>query len=197
MQGTRYLVRGSKDRVVEFVQIPSKLGWGLQHIAHQCARNLPPVPAGRRPATLLDSMRKRITQSALDSWTTMFQDEKYQGSRFLEMKDTKGNKLAPTYTNGGTWMKLVGGEVLLCTHMCRAILDHAPIGNYYRQFNIPEEHSCTCSAIRQSCEHIFTRCLRQDTGNCMLRLMNELIVYLVRNLSAFGFCPPPSPEGIG
>ena len=65
-------------------------------------------------------------------WTTMFQGEKYRGSRFLTLKDTKGNLLLPAYANGDTWLKLVGGEVQLCTHMCRAILDHAPIGEYYR-----------------------------------------------------------------
>jgi hypothetical protein len=139
-------------------------------------------------------MCKNITQSALDLWTTMFQDEKYHGSRFLQMKDTKGNALAPTYANGGTWLKLVGEEVKLCTRLCRSILDHAPIGDYYCRFNIPEEHSCQCGAARQSREHLFTRCPRRSTGR-VPKLLNELIGYLERNLTAFGFHTPP--EGIG
>jgi hypothetical protein len=134
----------TEDRTIEFVQTPSKLKWGLQYTAHECARNLPPIPVGRRPTTSLDYMRKSITQSALDSWTTMFQDEKYRGSRFLQIKDTKGNALAPSYANGGTWLKSVGEEVKLCTQLCRSILDHTPIGDYYSWFNIPEEHSCQC-----------------------------------------------------
>jgi hypothetical protein len=138
------------DRAIEFVQTPSKLQWGLQYTAHTCARDLPPVLTGRRPATSLDYMRKSITQSALDSWTTAFQDEKYHGSWFLQLKDTKGNALTPTYANGGTWLKSVGEETKLCARMCRTILDHAPIGDYYCRFNIPEEHSCSCGAARQS-----------------------------------------------
>jgi hypothetical protein len=63
---------GMADRAIEFVQAPLKLQWGLQYTVHTCARNLPPVPTGRRPATSLDYMRKNITQSALDSWTTVF-----------------------------------------------------------------------------------------------------------------------------
>jgi hypothetical protein len=71
---------GMGDKAIEFVQAPSKLQWGLQYAAHTCARDLPSVPTGRRPATSLDYMRKNITQSALNSWTTAFQDKKYRGS---------------------------------------------------------------------------------------------------------------------
>jgi hypothetical protein len=182
------------DRVIEFVQTPSKLQWGLQYAAHTCVRDLPPVPTGRRPATSLDYMRKSITQSALDSWTTAFQDEKYCGSQFLQLKDTMGNALTPTYANGGTWLKSVGEETKLCTRMCRTILDHAPIGDYYCRFNISEEHSCSCGAARQSREHLFTRCPRLSTGRTP-KLLNELIGYLERNPVAFGFQSPS--EGIG
>jgi hypothetical protein len=118
---------GMGDRAIEFVQAPSKLQWGLQDAAHTCARNLPPVPTGRRPATL-DYMRRNITQSTLNSWTTVFQDERYCGSQFLQLRDMKGNTLTPTYTNGGTWLKLVGEETKICTRICRAILNHAPMG---------------------------------------------------------------------
>jgi hypothetical protein len=83
----------------------------------------------------------------------------------------------------------VGEETKLCTHMCRTILDHTPIGDYYHWFNIPEEHSCLCGAARQSQEHLFTRCLRWSTG-CTSRLLNELVGYLVQNPGAFGFHSP-------
>jgi hypothetical protein len=71
---------GMGDRAIEFAQASSKLQWGLQYTAHTCACDLPPVPTGRRLATFLDYMRKNITQSALDLWTTVFQDKKYRGS---------------------------------------------------------------------------------------------------------------------
>ena len=93
------------------------------------------------------------------------------------------------------WLQFVGDDTKLCTRMCRAILNHAPIGEYYRRFNIPEEHSCPCGAARQSCEHIFTRCPNVDTVRHTPRLMKELVGFLQRNPLAFGFRPPQ--QGVG
>jgi hypothetical protein len=68
-------------------------------------------------------MQKPITNSALDSWATMFQDKKYHGHHFLSMVEMKGTVIAPMYANGGLWLRFVGEEVKLCTCMCRAILN--------------------------------------------------------------------------
>jgi hypothetical protein len=38
-------------------------------------------------------MHKNITQSALNLWTTVFQNKRYHGSWFLQLRDTKGNTL--------------------------------------------------------------------------------------------------------
>ena len=37
-------------------------------------------------------------------------------------------------------------------------LGHAHIGEYYRDFNIPEEHSCPCGEFYQTRLHILTEC---------------------------------------
>jgi hypothetical protein len=128
----------SENHRVEFITTPSKIEWGLQYAAHCRARSLPAIPMGRRPATSLDSMRKCVTDSVLDSWSTMFQDKKYRGHQFLSLVETKGTVIAPTYANGGLWLKFVGEDVKTCTRMCRAILDHTPTSDYYRRFNIPK-----------------------------------------------------------
>ena len=153
------------------------------------------VPSGRRPAISLDSMHKRITDSALDSWTTSFQSGDYHGHHFLALKEPKGTNISPTYAIGGSWLRFVGDDTKLCTRMCRAILNHAPIGDYYRRFNIPEEHSCPCGAARQSRDHIFTRCPNVTTVRYTPRLMKELLGFLQRNPLAFGFRPPQ--QGVG
>ncbi|RXW14339.1 hypothetical protein EST38_g11512 [Candolleomyces aberdarensis] len=183
------------SRSLEFIETPSKLKWGLQQQAHSAARSLPPVSSGRRPATSLDSVRKHITQSALDTWGVRFQSVDYRGSQFLGMNETKGTAIAPTYANGGSWMKSVGEDTKLCTRMCRAILNHAPIGEYYCRFNIPEESVCTCGAERQTREHIITRCPNMNTRTRMPKLLNELIGFLQQNPNAFGF--RSAPEGVG
>jgi hypothetical protein len=125
----------------------------------------------------------------------MFQDKRYRGHHFLSLVETKGTAIAPTYANGGSWLKFVGEDVKTCRHMCWVILDHTPISEYYPRFNILEAHSCLCSAARQSCEHLFTRCPDMDTNRCTPKLLNELIGYLQKNPIVFGFKPPS--EGIG
>ena len=184
----------SEDHSIEFITTPSKLEWGIQHAAHCRARGLPPIPVGARPQTSLDSLCKRITDTALDRWKTRFQDEQYRGNFFLPLVETKGTAISPMYANGGAWLRYVGEDVTLCTQMCRAILNHAPISDYYRRFNIPETHSCPCGAERQSREHIFTRCSWLDTNRGTPRLLKELIGFLQRNPLAFGFKSPS--EGI-
>jgi hypothetical protein len=134
-------------------------------------------------------MQKRITNSALNFWTTMFQDKKYCGHHFFSMMETKGTVIAPTYANGSSWLKSVGEDVKLCTCMCRAILDHTPISNYYCRLNILETHSCLCGAARQSHEYIFTRCPDIDMNRHTPKLLNELVGYLQENPLAFGFKP--------
>ncbi|RXW18106.1 hypothetical protein EST38_g7745 [Candolleomyces aberdarensis] len=186
---------GGGDRSLEFIGTLSKLEWGIHHQAHLASRSLPPIPAGRRPATSPDSVHKHITQTALDSWATRYQDNEYRGSQFLVMHKTKGNIIAPMYANGGSWLKLVGEDTRLCTRMCRAILNHAPIGEYYRRFNIQEDYSCTHGAERQTREHIFTRCPDLNTRRRTPKLLNELLGFLQQNPTAFGFCS--APEGIG
>ena len=135
---------------IEFVQTPSKLQWGLQHKAHEHARSLPPVPAGRRPATSLDSVCKKITQSALDEWQTLFLSPEYRGRNFLPLEDTLGAQLRPVYANGGTWLHSVDNDNKACARLCRSVLNHAPIGEYYSRFNIQEETACTCGVDIQS-----------------------------------------------
>ncbi|KAJ2926390.1 hypothetical protein H1R20_g10713, partial [Candolleomyces eurysporus] len=159
-----------EDRYIKFIGTPSKLEWGTQHQAHRAARSLPPIPVGRRPATTLDGVHKGITQSALNSWATMFRDERYQGSQFLVMRELKGTDIAPTYANGGSWLKSVGEDTLLCTRMCRAILNHAPIGKYYCQFNIQEDHVFQYSDLRTPVITFNTEC-----GEIIIALANGCI----------------------
>jgi hypothetical protein len=121
----------SENHRAEFIATLSKLEWGLQYAAHCRARSLPAIPMGRRPAISLDGMRKHVTDSALNSCLTMFQDKKYRGHHFLPLVETKGTVIAPMYANGGSWLRFVGEDVKTCTRMCRAILDHAPISDYY------------------------------------------------------------------
>jgi hypothetical protein len=104
-------------------------------------------------------------------------------------RDPKGKPLRPTYANGGTWLRNVNEENLLCTRFMRAVLNHAPTGKYYRRFHIPghETHECECGCPMQTWHHILTQCGVLDSLNRTPRYVRELIGYLVDNPKAFAF----------
>jgi hypothetical protein len=192
----------SPDRRVDFVETPSKLKWGIQHAAHLRARSLPPVPAGVRPDTSLDSIRKEVTNSTIDSWATMSTKDDYLGHQFLILRDPKGKRLRPTYSNGGMWLRNVNEDNALCARFCRAILNHAPTGQYYRRFNIPghETHECECGCPMQSRHHIFTQCGVLETRDRDPWYIRELVGFLDENPKAFSFgfmFNPPPRDGEG
>ena len=190
-----------RERRIDFVETPSNLKWGLQHRAHERARSLPPVRAGARPATSLDYVRKNVTDSALDAWATMARDREYLGSQFLTLRDPKGKPVRPSYANGGTWLRYVNDDNALCARFTRAVLNHAPIGEYYRRFNIPghETHECECGCPMQTRHHIFTQCGVLETQDRDPRFIRELVGFLVDNpiAFAFGFQYAPPREGDG
>ncbi len=70
----------------------------------------------------------------------------YRGQQFLQLVDTKGNLIKPSYLASGSWLSQVKrtDPPSLTARMTRAILGHAPIGEYFRRFNIDEPHGCSC-----------------------------------------------------
>jgi len=71
------------DCRVFFIQVPSKLEWNIHKEAHDFATSLI-QPAGPRPATSLDSVRKAVTKRSQESWTRLFQEADYRGHNFLQ-----------------------------------------------------------------------------------------------------------------
>ncbi|KAJ3532362.1 hypothetical protein NMY22_g7768 [Coprinellus aureogranulatus] len=77
----------------------------------------------------------------------MSRDPDYRGHQFLVLRDPKGKPLPPAYANGGAYLRHVNGDPKMCARFCRAILNHAPIGEYYLWFNIPEDPDAVCSQL--------------------------------------------------
>ncbi len=73
-----------------------------------------------------------------------FHDPTYRGQQFLQLLDTKGNLIKPSYLAGGSWLSQVKrtDPPSLTARMTQAILGHAPIGEYFCRFNIDEPHGC-------------------------------------------------------
>ncbi|KAJ3518886.1 hypothetical protein NMY22_g13456 [Coprinellus aureogranulatus] len=156
---------------------------------------MPPVHSGGHPATSLDSVHKDAADSALDRWTTMSRDPDYRGHQFLVLRHPKGKPLPPVYANGGAYLCHVNGDPKMCARFCHAILNHAPIGEYYVRFNIPEDPECECGCPIQTRRHIFVQCGVLTTGNRDPKYIRELVGFLVTNPTAFGFSRPPAGVG--
>ncbi|PPR05032.1 hypothetical protein CVT26_012558, partial [Gymnopilus dilepis] len=76
-----------------------------------------------------------------------------KGGPWLQAASLDAGPLAPTTVKGGPWLQAARSAVdsegnslysnALFARMCRAILDHAPIGSFYERFNFTnEQRSC-------------------------------------------------------
>ena len=175
------------ERKIMFIETPSKLKWGIQHQVHLCTWDLPLIPLGVRPETLIDGVRKHIADSALNAWTMLSKDPDYLGHQFLQFRDPKGKPFCPTYANSGTWLKYVNEDNGLCARVCRGILNLALTGKYYRRFNIPghETHECECGCPMQTWHHILIQCGVLYNLDQTPRFLHEFVGFLMDNPKAF------------
>ncbi|KDR65477.1 hypothetical protein GALMADRAFT_148682 [Galerina marginata CBS 339.88] len=71
------------------------------------------------------------------------------GRDFLQLRKL-GKKvitITPDIRKGGPWIRKAGGDNTSFARLCRCILNHAPIGSYYRWFNIQEPHGCPAAVL--------------------------------------------------
>ena len=67
-----------------------------------------------------------------------------KGKSFLDLVDRDDNILEPSYCKGGTWLQSFGHSNMLCARVMRAIINHAPIGEFWHHFFLYEDLSCPC-----------------------------------------------------
>jgi len=139
-------------------------------------------------AISLDSLHNKATATCLDSWSTMFQNEKYQGHNFLLLQNLDRGIVQLTYAKGRSWLGEVGGRLLVTTRMCRSILRHAPIGSYFQRFNIDKSYWCECGVPLQTQDHIFVACRKHKLlhgDHRVPKYIRELWYFLDTNPKAF------------
>ena len=88
-----------------------------------------------------------------------FQASNFKGRQFLELLDDDLNFLKPSSKNESSWLKLIGYSNSLCMRATRAIVNYAPIGEYWLRFFPRENFVCLCSAYSiESRRHILHKC---------------------------------------
>jgi len=179
---------------ITFIQVPSKLEWSIHKEAHDYAKDLISL-AGRGPATSLDSVRKAITKHSQETWTRIFGDSSYKGRNFLHLERLDGDALKLTCINGGVWLSPVASNLSVAVRLFKCILNHAPIGSYYKRFNIPEPLACDCGFYCQDRDHVLLSCNKHKRkANWRPHYLKDIIDFLEENPSVFSF---KRPLGVG
>ncbi|PPQ86732.1 hypothetical protein CVT25_012928, partial [Psilocybe cyanescens] len=120
--------------------------WDLHYKAHEYTTELK-VTLGPRPATSFDSLCMQAALSRSASWNVLFQDPKYRGRNFLQLKMVDG-AIAQPGGKDNPWVHFVNmSSPQLYARMCRCILNHAPIGSYYSRFNLNNGHTSCCVGV--------------------------------------------------
>ena len=64
----------------------------------------------------------------------IFQASDYQGKNFLDLNNDDNLSTRLTYSKDSTWLKHIRYSNTLCICTTRAIINHAPISEYYLRF---------------------------------------------------------------
>ena len=120
----------------------------------------------------------------------MFQASDLKGNQFLDLLDDDNNTIKPSYIKGGLWLKMFGHSNSLCAHATRAIMNHAPTGEYRLRFFPKEEFKYPCSQYPiKSRRYILYKCGRFNSyWNLRRDSLSHFVMFLETNPSAFSFC---------
>jgi len=103
--------------------------------------------------------KKSKCDNILSSWKMTFQALDLKGWHFLDLYDKENNFLEPIYVKSRSWLKFFGHSNSLYARATRAIVNHAPIGEYRLRFFPRKDFSCLCRSYPiKSKYHILHEC---------------------------------------
>ena len=171
---------------LHFWNCPSDAKWFIQASVHDDAVRTQ-YPVAEQMRISLDALSQRNSKTCLEEWIVEFSRGETRGRNFL----TLNTEATPTYAKGGTWMSYLGHFISLCARATRAILNHAPIGEYRARF-FPQK---TCPCGQSDRRHILTDCPRfaKDRVSLPSPCIGDFIKFLISNSSTFTFPTPREP----
>ena len=176
----------SNNNYIEFWECPSHLKWVLHDRVNKETKsfNLMPLSPCKNS---WDFSIKNESDNIIKYWKMLFQASELKGNHFLDLLDSGNKIIKPTYTKGGLWLKLIGHSNLLCACTTRAIINHAPIGEYKLRFFLREEFKCPCGHYPiESRQHILHECVRfNGYWNPRRDSFSHFVMFLVLNPNAF------------
>ena len=111
----------------------------------------------------------------INKWRVTFKVSDNKGRNFIDLLDDNLNSIVLTYVKGGLWLRYFGHSNLLCTKAIRAIVNHAPISEYWLRFFPREEFMCLCNKYPiKMRRYILHKCIR---FNKYWNLRRDMIAY--------------------
>ena len=119
----------------------------------------------------------------------MFQASNLKGNQFLDLLDDNNNIIKLSYVKGDLWLKTFSYSNSLCVHATRAIMNHAPIGEYRLRFFPREKFKCPCSIYPiESRYYILHKCSRFNSyWNLRRDFLSHFVIFLETNPGIFTF----------
>ena len=128
---------------IEFWDCPSCCKWTLHDIVDKETKKFNFVPMFPCKSSW-DLSRKNECNEILSSWKMTFQASDGKGHHFLELLDENLKPIELLYSKGGLWLKFFRHSNSLCARASRAIINHAPIDEYWLRFFSQKEFKCPC-----------------------------------------------------
>ena len=139
--------------------------------------------------TSWDYNKKTEYDDISNIWKMMFQASDGKGKQFLDLLDNNSNDIEPSYVKGEPWLQVFGQLNSLCPYMTRAIMNHAPIGEYRLRFFPREEFKCPCGVYSiESRRYILHDCKRFNSyWNPRRDSLSHFVIFLKTNSNVFAF----------
>ncbi|KAI0026660.1 hypothetical protein K488DRAFT_92140 [Vararia minispora EC-137] len=192
-------LEASPTRSIYLYYVPGHAGIpfneAIDRRANHGARTLP-----QPDVTTAAFQRQLITERASREWRRLAQHLAHRGQQLIA-----GRRICPSTEKGGPLLcnRRIGHSNTLTAHIARALLNHAPTGEYRARFFPREDRMCPECGVLQSRSHILDSCPRYASArrpNFLEFLKNssspgdELYRFCKDNPTAFTFedAPPTS-----
>ena len=128
---------------IEFWDCSSNKNWLLYSVVNEDSKSFDLSP-NFSCKSFWDFCKKHDYDSILSQQRISFQVLDNKGKNFLKLLNNEFNPLKPLTIKGSPWLQYFGHLNILCARATKAIINHAPIGEYQLTFLSREEFMCLC-----------------------------------------------------
>jgi len=136
-----------------------------------------------------DFCKKQDCNSVSVQWRMTFQVLDLKERNFLKLLDDESNPLESSTIRGSLWLQYFSHSNSLCARATRAIVNHAPIGEYWLRFFPREEFACPYGLYPIKLRrHVLHKCKRfNNYWNPRRDSIGHFSQFLIHNSKAFSF----------